>query len=109
MGDAAIRTSEAIAGRELIRPASGGGAIYRHDFCGGEVLVWDICSDGLLVLECDCGYPPCELADDLGIAHVRLQPIELAISARELAYRTLAFHPTDEGALAALALLGPGE
>lgn len=103
-----IRPSEVIAGREPVRRASGGGAIYKHD-CGGEVLVWDIISNGLLILECDCGLVPTELAEDLGIEHARLQRDELDVSARELAYRTLAFSPYDKDALAALALLGPGE
>lgn len=103
-----IRPSEEIVGREPVRRASGGGAIYAHD-CGGETLVWDILSNGLLILECDCGLVPTELAEDLGIGRGRLQAVELDISARELVYRTLAFSPYDKEALALLALLGPGE
>jgi hypothetical protein len=63
------------------RLASGGGVIYAHS-CGGECLVWDIISDGLLILECDCGNDPLTLASDLGIDHARLRPVELRIAAR---------------------------
>lgn len=76
-----ILPSEAVAGHDPIRRASGGGAIYAHA-CGGECLVWDIISDGLLILECDCKQDPLTLASDLGIDHSRLRPVELRIAAR---------------------------
>lgn len=103
---AALHPSETLAGHEPIRPASGGGLVYRHA-CGGECLVWDIMEDGKLELECECGRSPVELADDFGISHDRLKPIDFAISAQMLAERALVSDPDDKAALALLAITEP--
>lgn len=103
---AALLPSETIKGRAPMRPASGGGLIYRHEECGGECLVWDIIRDGLLILECDCGERPTKLADDLGIHHDRLQGLDLDVSARMLAEETLTHDPDNLSAKAVLHALG---
>lgn len=104
---AALLPSETIKGRDPLRPASGGGLIYRHEECGGECLVWDIIQSGRLILECDCGERPTRLADELGIHHDRLHGVELDISARMLAHETLAHDPENLSAKAVLHALGP--
>jgi hypothetical protein len=101
------RGSELLeAGPAPMRAASGGGVIYAHA-CGGECFVWDILKNGELIFECDCGASPIELAADLGFPRDRLPEIELDISARMLAERTLETNPDDLNAKAVLHALGP--
>lgn len=91
-----------------VPPRSPGGlfplARYRH----GDHECWalDLDGSGKLFLACDCDLLPVELAALFDIPPENLHDVEVRVSARTIAERTIATDPDNRPARAVLALLG---